>query len=82
LEQSDPENFASWLKTAKLDAEKLNVLSDFLFSELNFENNPVISLQFAQKLNMIYQRLIDEHQIVHLINLGRQKYIRQWMAKE
>ncbi|MES2417011.1 MAG: hypothetical protein V4541_02425 [Bacteroidota bacterium] len=80
LENNDVEGFSNWLKTANLNAEKLNSLSDFLFSELDFDNNPIISLQFAQKLNIIYQQLVNQYQIVHLINLGRQKYIQQYLS--
>lgn len=79
LLESNTEGFTNWLKLANLNAEKLNALSDFLYSELDFENNPVQSNLFAQKLNLVYQYLIDEHQIVHLINLGRQKMIQQYL---
>lgn len=77
----DPENedFENWLKTANLGAEKLNTLSDFLFSELDFENNLIHSQLIVQKLNLLYSYLIEEHQIVHLINLGRQKLIQQYI---
>lgn len=79
LTASDPEAFIIWLKQSGLNAEQLNALSDFLYSELDFESNPILSSLFAQKLNLVYQCLIDEHQIVHLINLGRQKLIQQYL---
>ena len=75
----DNEPFSTWLKQADLAPEKLNTLTDFLFSELDFEGNPIISQLYAQKLNLIYQFLVDRHQIVHLINMGRQKYIQQYI---
>lgn len=75
LLENDTEGFTNWLKKSNLNAEKLNALTDFLYSELDFENNPITSNLFAQKLNLIYQSLIDDHQVVHLINLGRQKMI-------
>lgn len=75
----DNERFSIWLKQADLAPEKLNTLTDFLFSELDFERNPIISQLYAQKLNLIYQFLVDRHQIVHLINMGRQKYIQQYI---
>lgn len=71
--------FSNWLKNSNLNAEKLNALSDFLFSELEFDKNPINSQLFAQKLNLVYQCLIDKHQTVHLINMGRQKYIEQYI---
>lgn len=75
----DVEPFLAWLEQANLAPEKLNTLTDFLFSELDFERNPIISQLYAQKLNLIYQFLVDRHQIVHLINMGRQKYIQQYL---
>lgn len=75
----DVEPFLAWLEQANFAPEKLNTLTDFLFSELDFERNPIISQLYAQKLNLIYQFLVDRHQIVHLINIGRQKYIQQYL---
>ena len=75
----DTQPFADWLNSANLNAEKLNSLTDFLFSDLDFEQNPINSQLLAQKLNLVYQYLVDKHQIVHLINLGRQKYIQQYI---
>lgn len=71
--------FSIWLENSNLNAEQLNSLGDFLFSELDFEQNPIISQLFAQKLNLVYQCLADKHQTIHLINLGRQKYIEQYI---
>jgi len=79
LLENDTEGFTNWLKKSNLNAEKLNALTDFLYSELDFENNPITSNLFAQKLNLIYQSLMDDHQVVHLINLGRQKMIQQYL---
>lgn len=75
----DIQPFSDWLNSANLNAEKLNSLSDFLFSDLDFEQNPINSQLLAQKLNLVYQFLSDKHQIVHLINLGKQKYIQQYI---
>ena len=75
----DIQPFSDWLNSANLSAEKLNSLTDFLFSDLDFEQNPINSQLLAQKLNLVYQFLSDKHQIVHLINLGRQKYIQQYL---
>jgi hypothetical protein len=79
LTSPDIAAFSNWLKNSNLNAEKLNSLSDFLFSELNFEQQPISSQLLAQKLNLIYQYLADELHTVHLINLGRQKYIQQYI---
>jgi hypothetical protein len=79
LLENDSKGFSSWLKKSDLNVEKLNALTDFLYNELDFENNPIQSNLLAQKLNLIYQSLIDDHQIVHLINLGRQKMIQHYL---
>lgn len=76
---NDIEPFSNWLENSNLNADQLNSLGDFLFSELDFEQNPITSLLFAQKLNLVYQSLVDKHQMVHLINMGRQKYIQQYI---
>lgn len=76
---NDVAPFSIWLENSNLNAEQLNSLGDFLFSELDFEQNPITSQLFAQKLNLVYQCLADKHQTIHLINLGRQKYIEQYI---
>ena len=75
----DDEDFKTWLDQANLGPEKLNLLSDFLFSELDFNNDLVKSQLISKKLDLIYQHLANHYQIVHLINLGRQKYIQQYL---
>lgn len=79
LLNSDITPFSDWLENSTLNAEQLNSLGDFLFSDLDFEQNSIKSLLFAQKLNLVYQCLADKHQTVHLINMGRQKYIQQYI---
>lgn len=75
----EDEDFIRWLTENDLGPEKLNILGDFLFSELDFEQHIVPSLLIAKKLNLLYQHLADHYQVVHLINLGRQKYIQQYL---
>jgi hypothetical protein len=79
LLDSDTTPFSAWLESSNLNAEQLNSLGDFLFSDLDFEQNPINAQLFAQKLNLVYQCLADKHQTVHLINMGRQKYIQQYI---
>lgn len=76
---TDTALFSIWLENSNLNAEQLNSLGDFLFSELDFDQNLITSQLFAQKLNLVYQCLADKHQTIHLINLGRQKYIEQYI---
>jgi hypothetical protein len=77
LNSEHEQDFINWLAAEKLDPQKLNALSDYLYSQLDFENEPLQSKQFAKRLIHVYRTLVDEHQIVHLINLGRQKLIEQ-----
>jgi len=69
--------FESWLKESNLPPEKLDSLSEFLYYELGVgpERNAVV----APKLNVVYNYLSDEHKIVHLVNLHRQKTIQQYL---
>lgn len=69
--------FESWLKESDLPPEKLDSLSEFLYYELGVgpERNVVV----APKLNVVYNYLSDEHKIVHLVNLHRQKTIQQYL---
>ena len=75
----DDAGYKDWLQTQELGAEKINTLTDFIFSQLDFEQNPIQSANLAQKLNLLYQYLVDVHHTVHLINMGRQKYIQQYL---
>ncbi|WP_343524753.1 hypothetical protein [Pedobacter sp.] len=77
LENEDPAIFENWLNENNLLPEKLDSLSEFLYYELGFsaERNQLI----APKLNLVYQYLSDQHKIVHLVNLHRQKTIQQYL---
>jgi hypothetical protein len=77
LEQEDLTVFENWLKNSNLPPEKLDSLSEFLYYELGVsqEKNQMI----APKLNLVYQYLSDQHKIVHLVNLHRQKTIQQYL---
>ncbi|WP_412467394.1 hypothetical protein [Pedobacter sp. KLB.chiD] len=78
LENEDLSVFESWLAEGNLPPEKLDSLSEFLYYELGVsqERNQII----APKLNLVYQYLSDEHKIVHLVNLHRQKTIQQYIS--
>jgi hypothetical protein len=77
LENEDLSVFENWLTESNLPPEKLDSLSEFLYYELEVsqERNQTI----APKLNFVYQYLSDEHKIVHLVNLHRQKTIQQYL---
>ncbi|RZK46766.1 MAG: hypothetical protein EOO87_23075 [Pedobacter sp.] len=79
LIEPNTSEFEKWLAESNLNAEHLNSLSDFIFSQLDFEKNVIPSQLMAQKLNFVYKKLVDDFQTVHLINMGRQKYIEQYI---
>lgn len=78
LENEDLSVFENWLTKSNFPPEKLDSLSEFLYYELGVsqERNQTI----APKLNLVYQYLSDEHKIVHLVNLHRQKTIQQYIC--
>ncbi|KQM74631.1 hypothetical protein ASE74_01195 [Pedobacter sp. Leaf216] len=78
LEGEDLTIFEKWLSEANLPPEKLDSLSEFLYYELGVsdDRNKII----APKLNLVYQYLSDQHKIVHLVNLHRQKTIQQYIS--
>ncbi|PWS27336.1 hypothetical protein DHW03_06885 [Pedobacter yonginense] len=77
MQAEDPFVFEKWLNEHDLSPEKLDSLSEFLYYELGVSEE--INQLIAPKLNLIYQRLADQHKIVHLVNLHRQKNIQQYL---
>ncbi|GAA4212007.1 hypothetical protein GCM10022289_42230 [Pedobacter jeongneungensis] len=77
LESEDLSVFENWLNDDKLPPEKLDSLSEFLYYELGISAER--NLLIAPKLNLVYQYLSDQHKIVHLVNLHRQKTIQQYL---
>ncbi|MEH3113070.1 hypothetical protein [Pedobacter terrae] len=77
LENEDLCVFENWLIESNLPPEKLDSLSEFLYYELGVSQER--NQHIAPKLNLVYQYLSDEHKIVHLVNLHRQKTIQQYL---
>lgn len=77
LESDDLTTFKTWLQKCNFPPEKLDSLSEFLYYELGISTERNQSI--APKLNLVYQYLADEHKIVHLVNLHRQKTIQQYI---
>ena len=69
--------FEKWLQESNLSADKLDSLSEFLFYELGLSHER--NQKIAPRLNLIYDQLSNQHKIVHLINLHRQKTIEQYL---
>lgn len=78
LEGTDLAAFENWLKESNLAPEKLDSLSEFLYYELGISAER--NLTIAPKLNLVYEFLSDQHKIVHLVNLHRQKTIQQYIS--
>lgn len=78
LEGTDLATFENWLKESDLAPEKLDSLSEFLYYELGISAER--NLTIAPKLNLVYEFLSDQHKIVHLVNLHRQKTIQQYIS--
>jgi hypothetical protein len=70
--------FENWLNNSNLPPEKLDSLSEFLYYELGVSEDR--NQMIAPKLNLVYQYLSDQHKIVHLVNLHRQKTIQQYIS--
>jgi len=77
LEGPDLAVFENWLNESNLAPEKLDSLSEFLYYELGISAER--NLTIAPKLNLVYEFLSDQHKIVHLVNLHRQKTIQQYL---
>ena len=77
LTNRDLSLFEDWLTANTLSVEKLDLLSQFLYNELdlNEDKNQII----AAKLNLIYEQLLNKYKIIHLVNLHRQKNIQQYL---
>ena len=69
--------FEKWLQETNLSADKLDSLSEFLYYELGLSHER--NQKIAPRLNLIYNQLSNQHKIVHLINLHRQKTIEQYL---
>jgi hypothetical protein len=69
--------FEKWLQETNLSADKLDSLSEFLYYELGLSHER--NQKIAPRLNLIYDQLSNQHKIVHLINLHRQKTIEQYL---
>jgi len=77
LQGADLSLFQNWLIESNLPPEKLDSLSEFLYYELGVSliRNQII----APKLNLVYEKLANQHKIVHLVNMHRQKTIQQYL---
>lgn len=74
-----PDGFATWLEQTDLPAEKLDMLGQFLFNEIDPNGELSKNKLFAHRLGLIYQTLASKHHVVHLANLKRQDIIQRYL---
>ena len=79
LFSSNSSEFEALLTEKEFPAEKLEMLSQFLYSQfdpsvLNPRND-----SFAEKLHLIYYLLETKHHIINMTNLDRQKLVHQYL---
>lgn len=75
----EPDGFGVWLEQTDLPAEKLDMLGQFLFNEIDPNGDPAKNRLFAKRLNLIYQTLASKHHMVHLANLKRQDILQKYL---
>lgn len=73
------EGFEASLNDSTFPAEKLEMLSQFLYSEFDPSLPSDKNEALAEKLNLIYQTLEVKHRIVSMTNLDRQKKVQQYL---
>lgn len=73
------DEFGTLITDSALPAEKLEMLSQFLYAEFNPSLPSERNEALAEKLILIYQTLEVKHRIVSMINLDRQKKVQQYL---
>ena len=73
------DDFEALLTDSAFPAEKLEMLSQFLYAELDPSQSSDKNEALAEKLNLIYQTLEVKHRIVSMTNLDRQKKVQQYL---
>ncbi|WP_316823178.1 hypothetical protein [Pedobacter gandavensis] len=70
--------FNSLLFSRDFPAEKLDMLSQFLYADITPISKTHRNALIAEKLLTIYEMLEEQHRIISMINLDRQKKIQQY----
>lgn len=71
--------FIEFLNKSSFPAEKLDMLSQFLYPDLSPCHKQERNKLVAEKLLLIYKMLEEEHRIVNMTNLDRQKKAKQYL---
>lgn len=79
LFSSSGKEFNTLLLKKEFPAEKLDMLSQFLYAELAPSTESERNRLIAEKLLIIYQALEEQHHIISMMNMDRQKKIQQYL---
>jgi len=79
LLSSSESDFALYLDSKDFPSEKLDMLSQLLYSKLDLQVADLDNQSLAGKLLQIYQLLESKHHVVNMISLDRQKLIRKYL---
>lgn len=79
LFSNDAEAFETSLIQHTYTAEKLDMLSQFIYEQYNTMVDDIQKQALAEKLLIIYQALASKYHIVNMTNLDRQKNVLQYL---
>lgn len=79
LLSSSNSTFDMLLDKSAFPAEKLDMLSQFLYADLTPSHQPERNKLIAEKLLLIYKMLEEKHRIINMTNLDRQKKAQQYL---
>lgn len=80
LAQMDEPVFIGFLKQAQFSAEKLEVLSQLIYSLFNPNERDEENQVLALKLKLIYGILVTEHRIINMVNLDRENLVKKYLS--
>lgn len=79
LFSNDTSAFETSLLQRTYTAEKLEMLSQFIYEQFRTSVDDIRKQTFAEKLLIIYQVLESKYHIVNMSNLDRQKNVLQYL---
>jgi hypothetical protein len=79
LFSNDAQAFETSLLQLTYTAEKLEMLSQFIYEQFRTSVDDIRKQTFAEKLLIIYQVLESKYHIVNMTNLDRQKNVLQYL---
>lgn len=75
----EPQEFSRVVNEKVYSAEKLDMLSQFLYIRLQDNDEPNYKKSTAAKLLFLYRVLEKQHRIISLENLNRQSFLLQYL---